>query len=132
MTAAGGFQKKRKSKRPRLADKAPAACSRRGLASPCRCGSIRNVPAAPSTTTRTARITSPVVIALVLSSTRVLLATRYARIFVSGRNLKTWTDYTGYNPDVNSNGASSNISLGTDFYAYPLARTITFGVSGSW
>ncbi|HJU73543.1 MAG TPA: SusC/RagA family TonB-linked outer membrane protein, partial [Gemmatimonadaceae bacterium] len=55
-----------------------------------------------------------------------------ARVFVSGRNLKTWTKYLGYNPDVNSNGASSNISLGTDFYAYPLARTITFGFSGSW
>ena len=54
------------------------------------------------------------------------------RVFVSGRNLKTWTDYTGYNPDVNSNGASSNISLGTDFYAYPTARSITFGLSGSW
>lgn len=55
-----------------------------------------------------------------------------ARLFVSGRNLKTWTKFTGYNPDVNSNGSSSNISLGTDFYAYPLARTITFGFSGSW
>jgi hypothetical protein len=53
-------------------------------------------------------------------------------VFVSGRNLKTWTDYTGYNPDVNSNGASANVSLGTDFYAYPMARSITFGVSGSW
>jgi TonB-linked SusC/RagA family outer membrane protein len=54
------------------------------------------------------------------------------RLYVSGRNLKTWTNYLGYNPDVNSNGASSNISLGTDFYAYPLARTITIGFSGSW
>lgn len=55
-----------------------------------------------------------------------------ARVFVSGRNLKTWTDYTGFNPDVNSNGASANISLGTDFYAYPLARSISFGISTSW
>jgi hypothetical protein len=55
-----------------------------------------------------------------------------ARIFVSGRNLHTWTDYTGFNPDVNSNGSSANISLGQDFYAYPLARTISFGISTSW
>jgi TonB-linked SusC/RagA family outer membrane protein len=55
-----------------------------------------------------------------------------ARIFVSARNVKTWTDYTGFNPDVNSNGASANISLGTDFYAYPLARSILFGISTSW
>jgi hypothetical protein len=55
-----------------------------------------------------------------------------ARVFISGRNLKTWTDYTGFNPDVNSNGSSANISLGQDFYAYPLARTISFGISTSW
>lgn len=55
-----------------------------------------------------------------------------ARAFVSGRNLYTWTNYTGFNPDVNSNGASANISLGTDFYAYPLARTFSFGIRGSW
>lgn len=55
-----------------------------------------------------------------------------SRLFVSGRNLATWTDYTGYNPDVNSNGSSANISLGTDFYAYPLARTVTFGLRGTW
>lgn len=55
-----------------------------------------------------------------------------ARAFISGRNLYTWTDYTGYNPDVNSNGSSANISLGTDFYAYPLARTFSIGIRGSW
>jgi TonB-linked SusC/RagA family outer membrane protein len=55
-----------------------------------------------------------------------------ARLFVSGRNLKTWTKYMGYDPDVNSNGSGANISLGTDFYAYPRSRTITFGVTGNW
>ena len=55
-----------------------------------------------------------------------------ARIYVSGRNLKTWTDFTGFNPDANSSGSSANTSLGTEFYSYPLARTITIGVSGSF
>ena len=55
-----------------------------------------------------------------------------SRIYVSGRNLKTWTDYAGFNPDANSSGSSANLSLGTDFYSYPLARTFTFGVSGSF
>ncbi len=55
-----------------------------------------------------------------------------ARIFVSGHNLQTWTDYSGYNPDVNSIGSSTNVSLGTDFYAYPLARTWKFGISGDF
>jgi TonB-linked SusC/RagA family outer membrane protein len=67
-----------------------------------------------------------------------------ARFYGSARNLFTITDYKGYSPDVNSNGASNNasgisdlgsvssIGLGTDFYAYPLARTFTFGVQASW
>jgi hypothetical protein len=57
-----------------------------------------------------------------------------SRIYVSGRNLKTWTDYGGFNPDANSNGSSSsvNFALGEDFYSYPLARTFTFGISGSF
>jgi hypothetical protein len=55
-----------------------------------------------------------------------------ARLFVSGRNLKTWTNYTGYNPDVNSNGAGANVVTGVDYYAYPLARTINLGLSAGW
>jgi len=55
-----------------------------------------------------------------------------ARIYVSGRNLHTWTKYSGYSPDVNSNGSNSNISLATEFYAYPLARTIMVGISGAF
>jgi TonB-linked SusC/RagA family outer membrane protein len=55
-----------------------------------------------------------------------------ARIYLSGRNLHTWTSYSGYNPDVNSAGIGSNVVMGVDYYAYPLARTFTLGVSASW
>lgn len=55
-----------------------------------------------------------------------------ARLYGSVRNLFTITDYSGFTPDVNSNGSLSNVGLGTDFYAYPLARTYTFGVQASW
>jgi TonB-linked SusC/RagA family outer membrane protein len=55
-----------------------------------------------------------------------------ARLYISGRNLHTWTKYLGYNPDVNSNGANSNTVMGVDYYAYPLARTITLGLSAGW
>ena len=54
------------------------------------------------------------------------------RVYVSGHNLMTFTGYRGYNPDVNSNGSSSSIGLGTDFYAYPLARTYMVGISSEW
>ncbi len=55
-----------------------------------------------------------------------------ARVYLRGLNLFTITKYTGYNPDVNSNGSTARISLGTDFYAYPLARTFSFGIQAGW
>lgn len=55
-----------------------------------------------------------------------------ARLYVSGRNLKTWTKYSGYNPDVSSAGAGANVVTGVDYYAYPLARTVTIGLSAGW
>jgi TonB-linked SusC/RagA family outer membrane protein len=55
-----------------------------------------------------------------------------ARIYVTGSNLYTFTDYTGYNPDANSAGSGANIVAGTDFYTYPLARTFSFGINAAW
>ena len=55
-----------------------------------------------------------------------------AQLFISGRNLHTFTDYTGYNPDVNSAGSTENIVSGTDYYAYPVARTFSIGIRGGW
>ncbi|HEY4218117.1 MAG TPA: SusC/RagA family TonB-linked outer membrane protein [Gemmatimonadaceae bacterium] len=55
-----------------------------------------------------------------------------ARLYVSGRNLATWTRYSGYNPDVNSAGPGSNVVMGVDYYAYPLARTYSVGITASW
>ena len=55
-----------------------------------------------------------------------------ARVWLSGRNLHTWTAFTGYSPDVNSNGSGSNTALSTEFYAYPPARTFMVGISGTF
>ena len=55
-----------------------------------------------------------------------------ARLYVSGRNLATFTKYSGYNPDVNSAGSDSNVIIGTDYYAYPLPRTFTIGITAGW
>ena len=55
-----------------------------------------------------------------------------ARIYVSGRNLATFTKYSGYNPDVNSSGSDANVVMGTDYYAYPLPRTFTIGITAGW
>ncbi|HEY0023544.1 MAG TPA: TonB-dependent receptor [Longimicrobium sp.] len=50
------------------------------------------------------------------------------RLYVQAQNLKTWTDYSGFDPEVNFNGAAS-ITRGIDFYTLPQARTYTIGLN---
>ncbi len=56
------------------------------------------------------------------------------RLYVTGVNLLTITNYTGWDPEVNYTGTGRdtqtfNIIQGRDFYTVPQARTITFGVN---
>ncbi len=51
-----------------------------------------------------------------------------ARLFVSGQNLYTWTDYTGFNPEVNNYDGDA-LTPGIDYGAYPLNRTLSFGLN---
>ncbi len=59
---------------------------------------------------------------------------RTARIYVQAQNLATFTKYSGLDPEVStfssgSGATTANAALGTDFFTYPQARTITGGVS---
>jgi TonB-dependent SusC/RagA subfamily outer membrane receptor len=49
------------------------------------------------------------------------------QIEVLGRNLYTWTDYSGYDPEINMFGLST-VARGTDFAVYPNPRTVGLGV----
>jgi TonB-linked SusC/RagA family outer membrane protein len=56
------------------------------------------------------------------------------RLYTTVQNLYTFTNYIGYNPDVNVYGNTNNTNnelrqMGVDYSAYPLARTFTFGVN---
>ncbi len=51
-----------------------------------------------------------------------------ARIYVAASNLFTFTKYTGYDPEVNTQYVG-NINLGHDFYTPPQARTISVGIN---
>ena len=53
---------------------------------------------------------------------------RSIRAYVSGTNLVTWTDYSGFDPEVNTFG-DENVALGTDFLTYPQARTVQIGLN---
>lgn len=50
------------------------------------------------------------------------------RIYFSGNNLVTWTDYSGYNPEV-SLRSSNALTPGEDYGTYPLARTFMIGLN---
>ena len=50
------------------------------------------------------------------------------RVYVSGQNLFTITNYSGYNPEVNAR-PSQNLTPGEDCGTYPLARTYMFGLN---
>ena len=56
------------------------------------------------------------------------IRTRSARVFVSGKNLVTFTGYSGYDPELRQY-AGNNLALGYDYGTYPTARTYTVGVS---
>ena len=57
---------------------------------------------------------------------------RSLRLYAGVRNAFVITDYSGYDPDVNSGGSSTNVSLANDFYAYPQARTVILGIQAGW
>ncbi|MDP3432498.1 MAG: TonB-dependent receptor [Bacteroidota bacterium] len=50
------------------------------------------------------------------------------KLYVSGQNLFTFTNYSGYDPEVSYRGAS-NLELGEDFGGYPQAKTFLLGIS---
>lgn len=49
-------------------------------------------------------------------------------IYVTGQNLLTFTNYSGFDPEVNAYGNSA-VELGIDYGTYPQARTFIFGVN---
>ncbi|MEQ8927545.1 MAG: TonB-dependent receptor [Fulvivirga sp.] len=54
------------------------------------------------------------------------------QVFVQGRNLITWTDYLGFDPEVSTNTASTddlNSLQGEDFGTLGQARTYSFGIN---
>lgn len=53
---------------------------------------------------------------------------RTAQVYVSGQNLLTVTNYSGYDPEINSYGGSNSIRQGIDHYSYPPFKAVTVGI----
>jgi len=49
-------------------------------------------------------------------------------VYLSGQNLFTITDYSGYDPEINSFN-NNNLNQGIDLSAYPSAKSYTFGLN---
>lgn len=49
-------------------------------------------------------------------------------VYVTGQNLFTFTNYSGFDPEVNAFGKSAT-ELGIDYGTYPQSRTIIFGLN---
>ena len=54
-----------------------------------------------------------------------------AQVFLTATNIMTWTHYSGFNPDVSSEGIG-NTNRGIDVGSYPLAKSFTFGINVSY
>lgn len=50
----------------------------------------------------------------------------YARIYFTGTNLYTWTNYSGFDPEIHS---GNSLLPGYDRLTYPRTKTFTFGAS---
>ena len=58
---------------------------------------------------------------------------RSLRLYVTGSNLFLITGYSGYDPEINTNGEYDGVpSLGLDYTGYPRARTIQFGINATF
>lgn len=53
------------------------------------------------------------------------------RVYVAGQNLLTFTNYQGFDPEVNKFGSDA-LRPAFDYSVYPYARTITFGLNVSF
>ncbi len=52
------------------------------------------------------------------------------RVYATGNNLKLWTNYSGYDPEVStSRGGYSPLTPGVDYSSFPRSRSYTFGLN---
>ena len=52
------------------------------------------------------------------------------RLYATGQNLLTFTDYTGYDPEAVTYGSADN--FGIDFFRFPIAKSVILGVNVSF
>jgi len=64
-------------------------------------------------------------------TSRLFSSARDVRLELAGRNLKTWTDYDGLDPETSNNG-NTNVNRFNDITPYPPSRSWFFSVSANF
>jgi TonB-linked SusC/RagA family outer membrane protein len=64
----------------------------------------------------------------VLDNTTRIKGVKSLSVYVTGQNLLTFTNYTGFDPEVNAFGSSST-TLGVDYGTYPQSRSVIVGLN---
>ncbi|MDN3493537.1 SusC/RagA family TonB-linked outer membrane protein [Winogradskyella bathintestinalis] len=57
------------------------------------------------------------------------MAINRLRVYVSGKNLYTFTKYSGVDPEVSWGGQNNALSAGADFGGYPISKTYLMGIN---
>jgi TonB-dependent starch-binding outer membrane protein SusC len=57
---------------------------------------------------------------------------RNGQVYVSFQNLLTLASYPYWDPEVNSAGGGNSINQGIDYFTYPTAKSITFGLKAGF
>ena len=60
------------------------------------------------------------------------LALDSLKIYATGQNLVTWTNYSGFDPEVNAYSSNNGTSHGIDYGTYPQVRTFVFGLKAGF
>ncbi len=54
------------------------------------------------------------------------------KFYATGQNLVTWTNYSGFDPEVNSSNSNNGTAQGIDYGTYPQVRTFIFGLKAGF
>ncbi len=54
------------------------------------------------------------------------------KLYATGQNLVTWTNYSGFDPEVSAYGGNTGTSQGIDYGTYPQVRTFIFGLKAGF
>lgn len=54
------------------------------------------------------------------------------KLYITGQNLVTWTNYSGFDPEVSANSSNTGTAQGVDYGTYPQVRTFIVGLKAGF